>query len=110
MVRRREAESLYRPAEMGGRLGLKRERAFAGRMRQREPAGMQVKPPRVGHRREQRFLAAILAVAQDRTSDLGAMDAQLMGAAGARPQRQQRGPVAGPIEDAEMGQRLLPLL
>src|SRR3954471_5604942 len=98
MVRRREAEGLYGPTEMGGRLGLQRERAFAGRMRQREPPGMQVKPPRVGHGREQRFLAAVLAVAQDRAADLRAMDAQLMGAAGARPQRQQRGPVAGAIE------------
>jgi hypothetical protein len=38
------------------------------------------------------------------------MHAQLMGAAGARPQRQQRGAIAGAVHDPEMGQRLLALL
>ena len=38
---------------------------------------------RVGDRRQQRFLAAVLAVAQDRAADRGAMDAELMRAAGA---------------------------
>ena len=59
---------------------------------------MQMKPARIGDGRQQRFLAAVLAVAQDRAADLRAMDAQLMGAAGARPQRQQRGAIAGAVD------------
>ena len=46
---------------------------------------MEMQPARIGNRRQQGFLAAILAIAKDGTAHLGAMHAQLMGAAGPRP-------------------------
>ena len=65
---------------------------------------------RVGDGRQQRFLAAVLAIAEDGAADLGAVDAELVGAAGARPKRQQSGTAGGAVHHPEMGERLLALL
>jgi len=64
----------------------------------------------IGDGGQQRFLAAVLAVAQNGTTDCRAVHAQLMRPSGARPQRQKRRALAGPIDHAEVGQRLLAIL
>src|SRR5476651_2595502 len=81
----REAECLDRAAEVRRHLSLDLEFALARGMRQRDAAGVQVELARVGDGRELGVLATILAVAQDWATHLGAMHAQLMGAARARP-------------------------
>ena len=71
---------------------------------------MEMQLARVGDGRQRRLLAAVLAIAEDRAPDGRAMDAQLMGPSGARPQGEQRGAPAGAVDHPEMGQRLLAVL
>src|SRR5262245_32308501 len=79
-------------------------------MRQREPSRVQMETLGIRNRRQQRLLAAILAVTQDRAADRRTMHAQLMRPAGARPERQQRRALARPIEHLKVRQRLLAFL
>src|SRR5689334_15928956 len=69
-----------------------------------------MKTARISDGRQQGLLTAVLAIAQDRATDRRAMDAQLMGASGTRPKRQESGTLAGAIEHTEVGQGLLPLV
>src|SRR5471032_817121 len=66
----REAECLDGAAEVRRHLGLDLEFALARGMRQRDAPGMQVELARVRDGREPGFLAAVLAVAQDRAAHL----------------------------------------
>jgi hypothetical protein len=54
---------------------------------------------------QERRLAAVFGVAQDRVADQRAMGAELVRAPGHRPQRQPRGAVAGAIERGVIGDR-----
>src|SRR5437763_16929109 len=64
---KREAECLDGAAEVRRWFRLDLQVALARRMRQGEAPGMQMQAPSVRHRRKQRFLAAVLAIAQNRT-------------------------------------------
>src|SRR5580704_11259541 len=86
----REAECLNGTAEVRRRFRFDLQLALARGMRQHEPAGMEVQTSGIGDGGQQRFLAAILAVAQDGTTDRRAVHAQLMRPSGAWPQRQKR--------------------
>src|SRR5512143_3891702 len=69
----RKAECLNGTAEVRRRLRLDLQLSLARGMRQRQAARVQVQLPGIGDGRQERFLAAILAVAQDGAADRRAM-------------------------------------
>src|SRR5258708_40208797 len=81
----REAECLNGTVEVRRRFRLDLQLALARGMRQLDPAGVEVQTSCIGDRGQQRFLATVLAVAQDGAADRRTMHAQLMRPPGARP-------------------------
>src|SRR5262249_22996089 len=88
-----EAEIIEGPQHMRRQRRRDVDRA-AGRVRQGQPARMEMQArPDLGPR-DDRGLAAILAVAEDRRADRLAVQAKLMRAAGQRPHREEGGAFA----------------
>ena len=92
----REAECISGTAEVRRRLCIDHQLALPRRMRQSQPPGMKMQASGIGDGRQKRFLAAILAVAQNGTADGRAVHAQLVRPARARPERQEEPPACLP--------------